>query len=212
MGRKNKVEGSIRGDENNRGEEKKANALALKRMELQKMEEEIDRRKKELDERLAGLGMTQSTMTDGGVSDGNQSVTYSMASRRRRLEADEAEILARNKELDEITEGLIRSRGADKVHEHATESIKVEKVDRISPAALDHCQQQEQVGPNEKDLQEKEAIIATKSKRLEEASRLNLEKELEIRERMAALDAVSNYAHHLFVNRYSALFVFCPCH
>jgi hypothetical protein len=44
MGRKNKVEGSTRGDGNNRGEETKANALALKRMKLQNIEEEIDRR------------------------------------------------------------------------------------------------------------------------------------------------------------------------
>jgi hypothetical protein len=54
-------------------------------------------------------------------------------------------------------------------------------------------QQQKQVEAKEEALKEKEAHIAFKSEQLKEASRLNLEKEREIRERMSALDAVSRF-------------------
>ena len=77
--------------------------------------------------------------------------------------------------------------------QHTTESMKVEEINMVGLMTQDR-QQQEPIGANMKELQEKGSMITTKSKRLEEASRLNLEKEREIRQRMAALDAVSNYA------------------
>ena len=188
-------EPSTRVDGDDQEEEKGGPARASKRLELQKMEDEIDRKRKELDERLARLGTTTSPQTEGGVSDGNRSVTTSMASRRRRLEAENAEILARNKALDEMTVRMIRSGGRDKMKERATESSNVVENENVGHEHHYHHQQQqqEQIEAKEEALKEKEAQIAFKSKELKEASRLNLDKEREIRERMSALDAVSHF-------------------
>jgi hypothetical protein len=188
-------EPSTRVDGDDQEEEKGGPARASKRLELQKMEDEIDRKRKELDERLARLGTTTSPQTEGGVSDGNRSVTTSMASRRRRLEAENAEILARNKALDEMTVRMIRSGGRDKMKERATESSNVVENENVGHEHHyhHHQQQQEQIEAKEEALKEKEAQIAFKSKELKEASRLNLDKEREIRERMSALDAVSHF-------------------
>jgi hypothetical protein len=186
------VEPSTRGDGDDQEQEKGGGVLASKQLELQKMEEEIDRKRKELDDRLARLG---TTAIEGGVSDGNRSVTTSMASRRRRLEAENAEILARNKALDEMTVRMIRSGGRDKMKERATESSNVVENENVGHEHHyhHHQQQQEQIEAKEEALKEKEAQIAFKSKELKEASRLNLDKEREIRERMSALDAVSHF-------------------
>jgi len=190
-------EPSTRGYGDDQEEEKGGLARASKRLELQKMEEEIDQKRKELDERLARLGTTTSPQTEGGVSDGNRSVTTSMASRRRRLEAENAEILACNKALDEKTVRMIRSGGGDKMKERATESSNVVESENVGQEHHYHHHQQQQqqqiqVEAKEEALKEKEAQIAFKSEQLKEASRLNLEKEREIRERMSALDAVSH--------------------
>ena len=191
-------EPSTRVDGNDQEEEIGGIARASKRLELQKMEEDIDRKRKELDDRLARLGTTTSLQT----ADGNRSVTTSMASRRRRLEADKAEILARSDAIDEMTARMIRSGRGDSVQERATESSNVGENEKVCQE-LDQQkkmkkqqqqqQQQQQVEAKEEALKEKEAQIAFKSEQLKEASRLNLEKEREIRERMSALDAVSRF-------------------
>ena len=188
-------EPSTRGDGDDKEEEKGGTVRASKRLELQQMEKEIDRKRKELDERLARMGTTTLLQTEGGTSDGNRSVTTSMASRRRRLKAENAEILARNKALDEMTARMIRSGGGDKMQERATESSNVGENENVNQEHhyQQQQQQQDQIDAKEEALKEKEAHIAFKSKQLNEASRLNLEKEREIRERMSALDAVSHF-------------------
>jgi hypothetical protein len=191
-------EPSTRVDGNDQEEEIGGIARASKRLELQKMEEDIDRKRKELDDRLARLGTTTSLQT----ADGNRSVTTSMASRRRRLEADKAEILARSDAIDEMTARMIRSGRGDSVQERATESSNVGENEKVcqeldqqkkKKKQQQQQQQQQQVEAKEEALKEKEAQIAFKSEQLKEASRLNLEKEREIRERMSALDAVSRF-------------------
>ena len=120
------VEPSTRGDGDDQEQEKGGGVLASKQLELQKMEEEIDRKRKELDDRLARLG---TTAIEGGVFDGNRSVTTSKASRRRRLEAENAEILARNKALEEMTATLIRSH-AGNVQREIDHRMNVNVVDQ----------------------------------------------------------------------------------
>jgi hypothetical protein len=193
-------EPSTRVDGDDQEEEIGGIARASKRLELQKMEEEIDRKRKELNDRLARLGTTTSLQTEKGMPDGNRSVTTSMASRRRRLEADKAEILARSDAIDEMTARMIRSGRGDSVQEQATESLNVVENEKVcqerhqqKKKKKQQQQQQKQVEAKEEALKEKEAHIAFKSEQLKEASRLNLEKEREIRERMSALDAVSRF-------------------
>jgi len=125
-----------------------------------------------------------------------------MASRRRRLEADKAEILARSDAIDEMTARMIRSGRGDSVQERATESSNVGENEKVcqerhqqkkKQQQQQQQQQQKQVEAKEEALKEKEAQIAFKSEQLKEASRLNLEKEREIRERLSALNAVSRF-------------------
>ena len=79
------------------------------------------------------------------------------------------------------------------MQERATESSNVGENENVGQEQqLQQQQQQEQAEAKEETLPEKEEQIAFKSKQLKEASRLNLEKEREIRERMSALDAVSH--------------------
>ena len=79
--------------------------------------------------------------------------------------------------------------------ERATESSNVVESENVCQEHHyhHHQQQQEQIDAKEEALKEKEAHIAFESEQLEETSRLNLEKEREIRERMSALDAVSHF-------------------
>ncbi|KAL3763687.1 hypothetical protein ACHAW5_004839 [Stephanodiscus triporus] len=129
-------------------------------------------------------GKTNKMADKGNKEDGK--------ARARANQNMEEDIDRKRKEL-----GIRQARSGATTSSRATESSKIEEIKKVGLATQDKQQQQQQqqqqgqIDAKEEALREKEAQIALKSQQLEEVSRLNLEKERQIRERMAALDAAT---------------------
>jgi len=199
----------------NERHEMKLKELALQSKELEDQKHKDPNNKRHdktraLEQRARAVAQSNYNLQEGNNTVAGQdntdiqSVTASMASKRRHLEQKEAEIIRQNKALEraarlnlqkeaEIQQRMVALDAATKTVESRVKQRRAAAAGQQHQLHQQQLQQQQEEDSRNKRraLKEKEDAIMKQNAELEKASRLNFEKEREIRERMAALDAAT---------------------